>query len=132
MSDGGGWIKDGRVGNGALLRLDGRPMNDPGFQGRRDKGILKVRCMNVRGCKKEENRAEVVAMCMEEGLDILAINEEKLKGKQWIQFGLIKGLVSGVNERVRAKEGIGLLMKEKNVGVCMSLSVYPPGYCGRE
>ena len=42
----------------------------------------------------------------------MAISEAKLKGKGFIQFGLGKGLISVVNERMTAK-GVGLLMKEK-------------------
>ena len=52
-------------------------------------------------------------MFVVEGLNVLAISESKLKGKGWVQFGAVRGLVSGVNERVRAKEVVGLLLKDE-------------------
>src|SRR5215469_6455729 len=69
--------------------------------------------MNVRGCTKEEKREEIRVMFKDEGTDILAVCETKLKGKGWVQFGGSRGLMSGVNERVRAKEGVGLIMKNE-------------------
>src|SRR5215469_8772354 len=115
MRGGGEESEDREVGlsGGALPRLGGRPVNGPGDQGGRIGGILKVCCMNVRGCNKEEKREEIGTMFKDEGIDILAVSETKLKGKGWMQFGESKGLISGVNERVRAKEGVGLIMKNE-------------------
>src|SRR5215469_9411442 len=90
------------LGGGALPRLGGRPVNGPGDPGSRIGGILKVCCMNVRGCNREEKREEIGVMFKDEGLDILALSETKLKGKGWVQFGGSRGLMTGVNERIRA------------------------------
>src|SRR5215470_5224123 len=100
-------------GGGAPPWLGGRPVNGPEDRLSRVGGILKVCCMNVRGCNREEKREEIGVMFKDEGLDILAVSETKLKGKGWIQFGDSKGLISGVNERVRAKEGVGLVMRNE-------------------
>ena len=53
---GGGGGSGGRevgLGDGALPRLGGRPVNGPGDPGGRIGSIFKVCCMNVRGCNEE-------------------------------------------------------------------------------
>ena len=107
-SDGRG-LRDRRVmrgmGGGDPPCQGGRPVNGPGDRVIRVGDILKVCCMNVRGCNKEEKREEIGVMFKDEGIDILAVCETKLKGKGWVQFGVSRELMSGVNERVRAKRG---------------------------
>ena len=103
----------GGLEGGAPSGQGGRPMNGPGDREDRVGGILKVCCLNVKGCNKEEKREEIGIMFKDEGIDVLAVCETKLKGKGWVQFGDSKGLMSGVNERVRAKEGVGLIMKNE-------------------
>src|SRR6201990_823295 len=74
--------------------------------------ILKVGTLNVRGVNKEEKREEVGIVMKEKGFDVLALTETKLKGKGEISFGMYKGIYAGVNERVRAREGVAIVMKD--------------------
>ena len=74
--------------------------------------ILKVGTLNVRGVNKEEKREEVGIVMKEKGFDVLALTETKLKDKGEISFGMYKGIYAGVNERVRAREGVAIVMKE--------------------
>ena len=67
----------------------------------------------MRGCNKEEKREEIGVMFKDEGIDILAVCETKLKDKGWVQFGGSRGLMYGENERVRGKEGVGFIMKSE-------------------
>ena len=43
---------------------------------------------------------------------MLALTETKLKGKGDISFGMYKGIYAGVDERVRAREGVAIVMKD--------------------
>ncbi len=45
-------------------------------------------------------------------MDILALNETKMKGRGEVMFGCVKGRKSRV-VRVRAREGLALLVSEK-------------------
>ena len=74
--------------------------------------ILKVGTLNVRGVNKEEKREELGIVMKEKGFDVLALTETKLKGKGEISFGMYKGIYAGVNERVRAREGVAIVMKD--------------------
>src|SRR5678816_3475932 len=65
-------------------------------------------CIRDRG-----KREEVGLVCKERGIDICALSETKLKGKREEWFGSYRGLVSGVSERVRAREGVEIIMKEE-------------------
>src|SRR6201990_2155529 len=74
--------------------------------------ILKVGTLNVRGVNKEEKTEEVGIVMKEKGFDVLALTETKLKGKGEMSFGMYKGIYAGVNERVRAREGVTIVMKD--------------------
>lgn len=76
-------------------------------------GIFKIACLNVRGVNAIGKKEEVGLICKERGIDICALSETKLKGKREDWFGSYKGLVSGVSERVRAREGVAIIMKEE-------------------
>ena len=75
--------------------------------------ILRIGCLNVRGLNSEGKREEVSVVCKERNLDIMALTETKLKGKGEVNFGDFKGMISGVDVRVRAREGVAIVMKEE-------------------
>ena len=74
---------------------------------------LKIGVLNVRGCNDCVKRCEVHEMMNECSLDVLALSETKMKGRKEVEFGGMKGRVSGVNERVRAKEGVGIVLSDR-------------------
>src|SRR5678816_1421047 len=91
--------------------------------GRRE--VIRVGCMNVRGVNEDLKREEVGLMFEEKRLDVLGITETKLKGKREMDFGEYKGMISGVNERVRAREGVGIVMRKEvwdKVRLCNQVS----------
>ena len=50
--------------------------------------ILRIGCMNVRGCNSECKRREMGRMMRECKLDIMAVSETKMKGKgEWELIG---------------------------------------------
>ena len=66
----------------------------------------------MRGCSKSvSKRCEIGDMFQKRRMDVLALNETKLKGKGEVLFGGVTGRVSGV-ERGRAREGVALLLNE--------------------
>ena len=75
--------------------------------------VLRVGFLNVRGMVAEVKRKEVEEMCKERNLNVLALNETKLKGKGEMVLGNFKGYYSGVSMRVRGREGVALVMKEE-------------------
>ena len=70
----------------------------------------------MRGCGVEGKMEEVGSMFEKRGLDVLALSETKLKGKGEVAFGNVNGRKSGVSERVRAKEGVALLVRKELEG----------------
>src|SRR5678815_3139166 len=91
--------------------------------GRRE--VIRVGCMNVRGVNEDLKREEVGLMFEEKRLDVLGLTETKLKGKREMDFGKYKGMISGVNERVRAREGVGIVMRKEvwdKVRLCSQVS----------
>ena len=68
--------------------------------------------MNVRGCSTSESkRCEIGDMFENRSMDVLALGGTKMKGKGEVDFGKIKGRISGVVEG-RAGEGVGMLLNE--------------------
>ena len=66
----------------------------------------------MRGCSTSESkRCEIGDMFQRRKMDVLALNETKMKGKGEIVFGVVTGRVSGV-ERGRAREGVALVLSE--------------------
>ena len=58
----------------------------------------------MRGCSKSESkRCEIGDMFQRRRMDVLALNETKLKGRGEVVFGGVTGRGSGV-ERGRARE----------------------------
>ena len=72
---------------------------------------LVVGCLNVHGCSTIESKwCEVGCIFGRRGMDVLALCETKMKGKE-VAFGEVTGTVSGV-ERGRVREGVALLLSE--------------------
>ena len=74
---------------------------------------LRLGSLNVRGCGVEGRMEEIGSMFERRRMDVLALSETKLKGKGEVMFGGVRGRKSGVNERVRAREGVCLLVREE-------------------
>nr|XP_053637989.1 craniofacial development protein 2-like [Cherax quadricarinatus] len=55
----------------------------------------------------------IVDVMNEKKLDVLALSETKLKGVGEFQWRGINGIRSGVSNRVRAKEGVAIMLKDK-------------------
>ena len=69
-------------------------------------------CMNVRGCSTiESKRREIGELFINRRMDVLALNETKMKGKGEVDFGRMKGRVSGVMGG-RGREGVAILLSE--------------------
>ena len=67
-------------------------------------------CINVRGCGKSEKKCMIVDMFVERKLDVLALSETKVKGQGVQDWEGHRVIVSGVAERCRAREGVGLII----------------------
>ena len=66
----------------------------------------------MRGCSNSvSKRCEIGDMFQKRRMDVLALNETKLKGRGEVVFGGVTGRVSGV-ERGRAREGVALVLSE--------------------
>ena len=56
---------------------------------------LVLGCLNVRGCSTmESKRCEIGSMFVRRKMDVLALSETKIKGKEDIAFGEVIGRVS--------------------------------------
>ena len=67
----------------------------------------------MRGCgTNEDKRCEIGRMFERRKLDVLALNETKMKGKGDVMFGRVRGRISGV-EGGRGREGVALLVNEE-------------------
>ena len=75
---------------------------------------LYVGSLNVGGCSSMiEKREEIGRLFESRRMDVMALSETKVKGRGEVAFGNVSGRVSGVNEGVRAKEGVALIVKEE-------------------
>ena len=85
--------------------MDGRPFGSP--------RNLRIGSLNVRGCGTDELKREMIgSMFVRRKLDVLALNETKMKGRGEREFGPVKGRVSGVIDG-RGREGVGLVLSEE-------------------
>ncbi|MCP4269036.1 MAG: hypothetical protein GY777_26265 [Candidatus Brocadiaceae bacterium] len=74
---------------------------------------LTLGALNVRGCSTiVDKRSEIGAMFVRRKMDVLALNETKMKGTGEREFGDGIGRVSGVVNG-RAREGVALLVSER-------------------
>jgi exonuclease III len=74
---------------------------------------FRVGCLNVRGCGNEVKREQIGRVLIDRKMDVMVLSETKLKGKGEIKFGEVKGVKSGVSERVRAREGVAILLRKE-------------------
>ena len=72
---------------------------------------LIVRTLNVCGCNVDEKKCMIVDMFRERKLDVLVLSETKVKGIGEREWEGERVIVSGVSERVRAREGVAVLIK---------------------
>ena len=71
-----------------------------------------MNCMNVRGCNQVWKRERIGMLFQERRMDVFALSETKLRGSGEYQMGDVKGVIAGVPEGTRAKEGVALLLSE--------------------
>ena len=71
---------------------------------------LSLGTLNVRGCNMSEKKCMIVDMFKERKLDVLALCETKVKGRGVLEWEGQHVIVSGVNERCIAREGVALIL----------------------
>ena len=74
---------------------------------------LIVGTLNVRGCGVNEKKCMIVDMFKERKMDVLALSETKVKGKGECEWEGERVIVSGVDERCRAREGVAVMIKRR-------------------
>lgn len=75
--------------------------------------MLNVGTLNIRVANKEEKRKEVDVVLKESEVDILALIGKKLNGEEDLVFGKYKGIYAVVNERVRAREEVAIIVRDE-------------------
>ena len=78
--------------------------------------LLNLGVLNVRGCGTDEKKCMVVDVFKERKLDILALSETKVKGSGLREWEGQRVIVSGVNERCRAREGVAVILSGRMWG----------------
>ena len=107
-----GWVRG--AGNPPTVNLlpKKRKTEERGKRGFKYPRILRMGCLNVRGCNEEQKKCEIEEIMNKRDLDVFALNETKLRGKGEEFFGRRLGYKSGVN-RGRAREGVGIIVKDE-------------------
>ena len=77
---------------------------------RRQRSLI-VGTLNVRGCNMDEKKCMIVDMFRERKMDVLVLSETKVKGIGEREWEVERVIVSGVSERMRAREGVAVLIK---------------------
>ena len=78
---------NGRSGSvGVLLSIVAPDLVRPGSES----GMLRISCLNVRGCNEVEKRHEIGSMFEECKLDILGLSETELRGERVLSFGVLE------------------------------------------
>ena len=72
---------------------------------------LIVGTLNVRGCNMDEKKCMIVDMFRKRKMDVLVLSETKVKGIGEREWEGERVIVSGVSERMRAREGVAVLIK---------------------
>ena len=67
----------------------------------------------MRGCGADAKCEEIGRLFTRRRMDVMALSETKLKGVGEVRFGEVLGRKSGVSERVRAKEGVALIVRKE-------------------
>ena len=83
--------------------------NDRRRMGRRRRLI--VGTLNVRGCNTDEKKCMIINMFKERKMDVLVLSETKVKGTGEREWEGERVIVSGVSERMRAREGVAVVVK---------------------
>ena len=66
----------------------------------------------MRGCNQHEKINEIGGVMHERGQDVMFFyGETKVKGKGEEKFGAFKGVKTGVFQRLRAREGLAIVLK---------------------
>ena len=76
--------------------------------------MLNLGSLNVCGCGMDEKKCMVVELFKERKLDILALSETKVKGSGSKEWEGQRVIVSGVSEKRRAREGVAVVLFERN------------------
>ena len=66
----------------------------------------------MRGINDTAKREEVVETFKKGKLELLDLTETKLKGKGELSWCEVNGIISGVQEMERAREGVAILLSE--------------------
>ena len=74
---------------------------------------LTVGTLNVRGCNVDVKKCMVVDMFKERKLDVVVLTETKVKGKGECEWEGERVVVSGVDERCRAREGVAVMIRRR-------------------
>ena len=74
--------------------------------------ITRLGTWNVRGINGAAKREEVADVFREGNFELLALTEMKLKGKGEISLCGVNGIVVGVNEMEKAREGVVILLND--------------------
>ena len=75
--------------------------------------MLKVTCLNVRGCNGGVKKYMIGDIMDERRMDVLVLSETKMRGKGEVVFGGARGRTSRVDGRMRAKEGVAIVLSEE-------------------
>ena len=67
---------------------------------------------NVRGINGTTKREQVVDVFRERKFELLALTETKLKWEGEISWCGINGIIAGVHEMKRAREGVAILLND--------------------
>ena len=78
-----------------------------------NKKILNCGLLNVRGCGQSEKKRMIADIFKERKFDIFALCETKVKGQGVEDWDGQRVIVSGVSERCRAREGVGLIIANR-------------------
>ena len=67
---------------------------------------------NLRGINETAKREEVVDVFRKGKLELLALTEKKLKGNGEVSWCGINGIIAGIQEMERAREGVAVLLND--------------------
>ena len=84
-----------------------------GEGGRGPSRTLRIGTLNVRGCNNARKREEIGRLFESRGMDVMAVNETKLRGRGEVMFGSVAGRMSGVEVGETAKEGVALIVRKE-------------------
>ena len=74
---------------------------------------LTVGTLNVRGCSIDVKKCMIADMFKERKMDVAVLTETKVKGKGESEWEGERVVISGVDERCRAREGVAIMIKRR-------------------